>query len=289
MNKLKYAVHAYAWTNRWREKDESLVDHAAGLGFDTIEIPLMDLDEMRSGEIKKRLEKNKIGSVTSTALSLETDITSDDAAVRKKGIAYLKRCVDLTAEMGGTCFTGVIYSAIGRKIDRFPEASHYQKSAEALGEAARYAQKYSLTLGLEPVNRYETFLLNTSAQALELRRQIGEPNVAVHLDAYHMNIEENGFYEAVKNAAPHLCHFHLSESHRGTPGTGTVDWEAVFRGLRDGGYRGLVGLESFIEVADSMRAATCVWRKMASSSDELLTQGLAFLKKLERNVYGATP
>lgn len=285
MNQLKYAVHAYAWTNRWREKDESLVDHAAKLDFDTIEIPLMDIDEMRSGEIRKRLEKNKIGAVTSTALSLETDITSDDPGVRKKGLAYLKRCIDLTAEMGGTFFTGVIYSAIGRKIERFPDASHYRKSAEALADAARYAQKYSLTLGLEPVNRYETFLLNTADQALDLRKQIGEPNVAVHLDAYHMNIEESGFYEPVKKAAPHLCHFHLSESHRGTPGTGTVDWEAVFRGLHDGGYAGLVGLESFIEVADSMRAATCVWRKMAPSSDELLTKGLAFLKGVEKRVY----
>ncbi|MBL8992998.1 MAG: sugar phosphate isomerase/epimerase, partial [Spirochaetia bacterium] len=167
----------------------------------------------------------------------------------------------------------------------FPEASHYQKSAEALAEAARYAQKFSLTLGLEPVNRYETFLINTADQALDLRKQIGEPNVAVHLDAYHMNIEEKGFYEPVKNAAPNLCHFHMSESHRGTPGTGTVDWEAVYQGLCDGGYTGLVGLESFIEVADSMRAATCVWRKMAPSSDDLLTKGLAFLKGVEKKVY----
>jgi D-psicose/D-tagatose/L-ribulose 3-epimerase len=115
---------------------------------------------------------------------------------------------------------------------------------------------------------------------------IGERNVALHLDAYHMNIEEADFYEPTRKAAPFLCHYHLSESHRGTPGTGQVNWEEIYRALASVGYSGLVGMESFCEVSGAMAAATCIWRKMANSSDELLTQGLSFLKGLEAKHYG---
>jgi D-psicose/D-tagatose/L-ribulose 3-epimerase len=134
--------------------------------------------------------------------------------------------------------------------------------------------------GIEPVNRYESFLVNTAAQGRELMELVGEPNVGVHLDAYHMNIEENDFRSPVELVAGDLVHFHLSESHRGIPGRGTVDWEAIMGALVDAGYDGYVGLESFAEVSDAMRGATCVWRELAPSSDELVREGLAYLKGL---------
>ena len=114
---------------------------------------------------------------------------------------------------------------------------------------------------------------------------IGEPNVGIHLDAYHMNIEEEGFYGPTIKAAPLLRHYHLSESHRGIPGHGTVDWDGIYRALGESNYRGIVGLESFIEVSPAMQAATCIWRTMAPSSDVLLREGLKFLKSLEAKYY----
>ena len=117
-------------------------------------------------------------------------------------------------------------------------------------------------------------------QALELMELVGEPNVGVHLDAYHMNIEEDDFRGPVERAAPSLVHFHLSESHRGIPGRGTVDWEAIMGALKSAGYDGYVGLESFVEVSNAMRGATCSWRDLAPSSDELVREGLAYLKSL---------
>jgi D-psicose/D-tagatose/L-ribulose 3-epimerase len=188
--------------------------------------------------------------------------------------------------MGATVFTGVTYSAIGRRIAEIPGDKYWEFAAKALKEAARFAQDYGVVVGIEPINRYESFLVNTCEQGLALREMIAEPNVSIHLDAYHMNIEEAGFYEPTKKAASTLCHYHLSESHRGTPGTGRVDWEAIFRALAGAGYSGLVGMESFCEVSGAMAAATCIWRKMADSSDELLAQGLSFLKGLEAKHYG---
>jgi D-psicose/D-tagatose/L-ribulose 3-epimerase len=278
---LRYAVHAYAWTTSWSNNTLDLIDRAKRLGFDAIEVPLMELGNVDPPRIRERAEAAGLGVCTSTALAREHDITSEDEATRKRGLQYLEDCVNKTAAMGGSLFTGVVYSAIGRRIDSMPDERYWDWSAQALRGAARLGQEVGVSIGIEPINRYETFLINTCEQALRLREMIGEPNVGIHLDAYHMNVEENDFYHPTKAAAPHLCHFHLSESHRGIPGTGTVDWDGIFRALGEAGYAGLVGLESFVEVSEAMREATCVWRRMAPSSDELLKRGLEFLRGLE--------
>ncbi|MCS7242547.1 sugar phosphate isomerase/epimerase family protein [Candidatus Caldatribacterium sp.] len=282
MGALRYAVHAYAWTSRWTRSALCLLAKARELGFDAFEVPLMDLEEIEPQAIRKEAEQLGLLLVTSTVLSEDTDVSSPEAAIRQRGIAYLMRCVEVAAEMGALSLSGVIYGALGKRIATFPGREYFERAAEVLREVARRAQEFGLILGIEPVNRYESFLINTCDQALELLGMVGEPNVRIHLDSYHMNIEENDFYTPTKKAAPYLCHYHLSESHRGIPGTGTVDWDGIFRALAESGYRGIVGMESFVEVSDSMRAGTCIWRKMAPSSDVLLREGLAFLRDLER-------
>jgi D-psicose/D-tagatose/L-ribulose 3-epimerase len=280
-NDLRYAVHAYAWTSSWSNDDLWIVDHAAELGLDAIEIPLMEPEKVDPSAIAERSTAAGLDVVASLALPEGADPAHEDAEVRRRGLEFLTRCIDLTAEMGARVFTGVVYSAIGRRIDRRPAEADYRRAAGVLKEAAQHAQARGVTIGIEPINRYETFLVNTTEQALRLRELIDEPNVGVHLDAYHMNVEEDDFYAPTLAAAPHLVHFHMSESHRGIPGRGTVDWESIMRALADGGYSGLVGLESFVDIAEAMRAATCIWRELAPSSDVLVSEGLAFLKGLE--------
>ncbi|MEN3187016.1 MAG: sugar phosphate isomerase/epimerase family protein [Atribacterota bacterium] len=282
---LQYAIHAYAWTGQWSNATLNLIDRAQEFGFDLIEIPLMDIDLVDPSAIRERLKQVGIGVVTSTALQDFYDLTSDDPEIRKRGLEYLLRCVRVSAEMGAKSFSGVIYSAMGKRIDTMPGEVHWERASTALRTVAQLARDFGMVVGIEPINRYETFLINTCEQALRLRDMIGEPNVGIHLDTYHMNIEENNFYEPTKQALPHLCHYHLSESHRGTPGTGTVNWDEVFKALGEGNYQGVVGMESFAEIAESMRAATCIWRKLAPSTEFLLREGLAFLKGLEKKYY----
>jgi len=282
---LRYAVHAYSWTGSWSNKSLWIIDHVKDLGFDVIEVPLMEIDLVDPEAIRERLESASLGVCCSVVLSRETDITSPNPSVRVAGVRFLKRCLDAADRMGSDVLTGVIYSALGYLPEEEPSPARWDRAASALKQVARYAEDLGITIGLEPVNRYETFLINTCDQAMEMMQRIRMENVAIHLDAYHMNIEENDFYNPTLKAAPYLCHYHLSESHRGIPGTGTVDWRAIYRGLADGGYRGLVGLESFVEVSDSMRRATCVWRKLAPDSDTLVTRGLQFLKRLERETF----
>ncbi len=282
MSTLRYAVHAYAWTTSWSNETLNLIDHAKELGFDLIEIPLMEIEKVDVRRIRERLQQAGLAVCTSTACSESQDLTGEDEAARKEGVRYLIECVKRTAAIGGRTFSGVIYSAIGRRIDGMPDNLYWERAAVGLRQVARAAHNEGVTIGIEPINRYETFLVNTCDQALHLREMIGEPNVAIHLDAYHMNIEETDFYHPTLQAAPHLCHYHLSESHRGVPGTGTVDWESIYRALGESRYHGVVGLESFSEVSQAMRAATCIWRELAPSSDYLLTEGLKYLKGLEK-------
>jgi D-psicose/D-tagatose/L-ribulose 3-epimerase len=286
---IKYMVHAYAWTSSWSNDDLGLIDHSVELGLDGIEIPLMELDAVDPGAIRERAEAVGADVVTSVGLNEATDPTSADPDVRDAAREYLRRCLRASAAMGAPVFTGVTYSALGPVYDHAPTETEYERAAAVLRDAAELAGELGLRLGIEPVNRYESFLVNTAQQARELAARIDHPAVAVHLDAYHMNIEEEDFFGPVADSVDELVHFHLSESHRGTPGTGTVDWEAIMRALVAGGYRGYVGLESFAEIADSMRGATCIWRQLVPDSDTLVRDGLAFLRGLEGRLREAAP
>jgi D-psicose/D-tagatose/L-ribulose 3-epimerase len=227
------------------------------------------------------LESVDLGVCCSVVLDDKTDITSPDAGIRRAGLNFLKGCVDATSDMGSEVLTGVIYSALGFFPEEPPSDEHWSRSATVLKGVATYGADRGLTIGLEPVNRYETFLVNTCEQAHRLREMIDSENVGIHLDAYHMNVEEDDFYSPTVGAGEFLCHYHMSESHRGIPGRGVVDWDEIYRGLADIKYDGMVGLESFIQVSDAMKGATRIWRSLAPDSDTLVTQGLDYLRGVQ--------
>lgn len=279
---MKLGIHAMAWTPHWSDESLPLIDRVAELGLDLIEIPLMDVEDVHPAPIRARLDAAGIDVVTSTVLSASTDITSADPEVRAAGLAYLRRCVDVTAEMGAPQFSGVIYGMHGKRPPRRPGQEEWDWSAECLAQVAEHAAAAGLTIGLEPVNRYESPLLNTCAQAVQLADMIGAPNVKIHLDTYHMNIEETGWREPVALAGDRLCHFHLCENDRGIPGTGLVGWDDLFGALAELDYDGYAGLESFVDVSEDMAAGTCVWRDLAPSGDVLVREGTAFLRDLAR-------
>jgi D-psicose/D-tagatose/L-ribulose 3-epimerase len=284
---FRYAAHAYGWTNSWVRSDVQIIDRVAALGLDAIEIPLMELAEVVPSEISRRAEENGIDVVTSVGLSADKNPASEKLSVRKSAEDFLLRCVDVAADMGSPLLTGVIYSDIGGVLPERPTAVHYERAAEVLRVVSEYARDRDVRLGIEPVNRYETYLVNTASAAMALASLVDDAHTGVHLDAYHMNIEEDQFYAPIMEAMPRLCHFHLSESHRGIPGKGTVDWTEVFRALRDGDYVGYVGLESFVGASPAMAGATRSWRDLAPDSDTLIREGLDFLKQVERAVYDA--
>lgn len=277
---MKLGIHAYAWCSQWSNDTLPLIDRIKGLGLDFIEIPLMVLDTFDAAAVRERLADADLGICTSTVLLGDTDITHDDPAIRAKGVAYLKACVKATHDCGASNLSGVIYSQHIKPVVKRPTEETWQFSADALREVAVYARELGVNLGLEPVNRYETYLVNTCTQARELKDRIGMDNVKIHLDTYHMNIEEKSFYEATKLAGDDLIHYHLCENDRGIPGTGLVDWDGIFRALGEMRYTGNAALESFVDLTDNM--TTWVWRKLAPDGDTLVREGVAFIRGMMR-------
>jgi D-psicose/D-tagatose/L-ribulose 3-epimerase len=279
-NKMKLGIHAYAWCSQWTNDELYLIDRVKEMGLDFLEIPLMVLETFDAPAIKKRLDRVDLEAVTSTVLLEGTDITSSDAQIRGRGVEYLKNCVDASAAIGADSFSGVIYSQHVKSLPGRPTEELWKYSADCLREVAQYAGEKGVRIGLEPVNRYETCLINTCEEALRLKKMIGEDNVMVHLDTYHMNIEEKSFYEATKLAGEHLVHYHLCENDRGIPGTGLVDWDGIFKALAEINYTGYAALESFVDCTDNMN--TWVWRQLAPDGDTLLREGVAFIRAQQK-------
>ena len=280
---MKLGIHAYAWCSQWTNEQLHLIDRVKDLGLDFIEIPLMCLETFDAEAIQQRLAKADLDAVTSTVLLGDTDITSDDPVIRQNGVDYLKACVKATSDIGATNFSGVIYSQFVKPAIKRPTEKTWEYSANCLRDVAKYAQDYGVQIGLEPVNRYETYLVNTCEQALKLKNMIGLDNVKIHLDTYHMNIEDKSFYHATKLAGANLMHYHLCENDRGIPGTGLVNWDDIFKALKELNYNGYAALESFVDCTDNMN--TWVWRQLAPDGDTLLKQGVAFIQKMQKK-YG---
>ena len=277
---MKLGIHAMAWTPHWSDESIPLVDRVAALGLDFLEIPLMDVDDVHPGPIRRRLDAAGVDVVTSTVLSETTDITSTDPEVRASGVAYLRRCVDVTAELGATQFSGVIYAMHGKRPRERPAGKDWAWSAECLAATAEHAARLGIAIGIEPVNRYESALVNTCEQAVRLADMIGAPNVRIHLDTYHMNIEEGFVGQAIEQCGRHLGYFHIGESHRGYLGTGTVDFTAVFRSLARIGYDGPIAFESFSSaVVDPVLSNMLgVWRNLWSDGYDLARHAKAFME-----------
>ncbi|MPM57164.1 L-ribulose 3-epimerase [bioreactor metagenome] len=275
---MQLGIHAYAWCSEWSNKTLNILDTAKEEGLDFLEIPLMKLEDFDPKAVLKRKKEVGIDVVTSNVLLAdEHDITSDNPAHRRSGIEYLKRCVDATAAVESDCFSGVIYSQYC-KATKLPTQNDWEWSAEALREVGEYARQFGMTIGLEPVTRYESNLLNTCEQTMRLLDMVGLDNVQAHLDTYHMNVEEKSFYEATKLAKGRLCHYHFCENDRGIPGSGHVDWDGIFQALKENDYHGRVGMEGFSDITDNM--STWVWRKLAPSGDVFLREGVKFLKAM---------
>ncbi len=280
---MKLGIHAYAWCSQWNNDTLHLIDKIKELGLDFIEIPLMCLETFDAEAVKAHLESAGLDAVTSTVLLGETDITSDDPNIRERGINYLNECVEATHAIGASSFSGVIYSQHIKLLSHRPDEKLWEYSADCLREVAQHALDLGILIGLEPVNRYESCLINTCEQALQLKEMIGVENVKIHLDSYHMNIEEKNLYSATKLASKDLIHFHLCENDRGIPGTGLVDWDGIFKALAEIGYDGNAALESFVDSTDNMN--TWVWRQLAPDGDTLLRDGVTFIRKKQQE-YG---
>jgi D-psicose/D-tagatose/L-ribulose 3-epimerase len=275
----RFGAHAFIWRSDWTPTTaQDVIEGVAAAGLDFVEIPLLRPSEFDAAGTRALLAANGIAATCSLGLPVDASLPDDPAGATR----FLKEALAMTARVGSPVLSGVIYGTLGAQDGRPPTEGDYQTIADTLKPLAREAADRGIALGIEPVNRYETFLVNTTAQALELIARIDEDNVFLHLDTYHMNIEERGFEAPILAAGAKLRYIHLSESDRGTPGRGNVDWEGVFKGLAAIGYSGDLVMESFVDLNPDMARATCMWRDVVEDPGRLVGDGLDFLRGVAR-------
>ncbi len=279
---MQFGASTFIWASPFSNQTLDLVDKVAKLGFDIIEICVEDPATIDAAAIRKRCEAAGIGASVCGAFGPDRDMSADDPAVREHARAYVRKCVDIAEELGAKVVVGPMYSAVGRTRMAEPAERKAQRTlaADSIRECARYAAPKGISLGVEPLNRFETDLINTVDQGLGLLDEIGEANVGLLLDTFHMNIEEKDLPKAIRKAAGRITEFHACSSDRGTPGEDHVDWAGVVTALRDGGYDGPVVIEAFTPKIKEIARAVSIWRQLSESEDALAGNGLAHLKRV---------
>lgn len=275
MTSTPFGAHAFVWTAEWDAAGaEVALAGAAARGLDFVEIPLLSPETFPLQTTRELVSRYGVGVTTSLGLPADCHMPfNPDGA-----LAYLTAAIELTAALGADTLTGALYTHLGTLTRKPPTSEEVQVCGATLKRAARVAAGHGVALGIEAINRYETYLNNTAEQLADLLDRIGEDNVFAHLDTYHMNIEEKGFRRPIELLGDRLRYVHLSESDRGTPGTGNVDWDDVFSGLQAIGFRGRLAMESFVAVNEAIIGATAVWRPLVGDPDALIRDGLSFLR-----------
>ena len=274
-----FGVHTSMWTMTWdRAGAEKAIAAAVKYKMDFIEIALLNAPAVDAAHSRALLEKNNLKAVCSLGLPEHAWASRHP----EKAIEHLKVAIDKTAEMGCLALSGVTYGGIGERTGVPPTQKEYDNIAVALTAAAKHAKTRGILFGIEPVNRYENHLINTGWQAVEMIEKVGADNMFIHLDTYHMNIEEKGAGNGILDARKYIKYIHLSESDRGTPGCGTCDWDEVYATLAAIGFKGGLAMESFINMPPEVAYGLAVWRPVAKDEAEVMGNGLPFLRNKAR-------
>lgn len=270
----RLGIHTLALTPLWAPDDaDRLLGPCREHGVSVVETPLLDPSSYDSAGTRKAMERNGMELVCSLGLPDAMDPVRDLDGV----VSYLGTVLEAADRAGSKVLSGVTYGTIGKTSGAPRTQAETDAIIRLVARAAAKARTLGMRFGIEPCNRYETHLMNTGADGRWFAEQSGADNVFVHLDTYHMNIEEASMEEGLADAGPFLGYLHASESNRGVPGRGTTDWAGTFRGIRKTGFDGPVTVESFVHVAPEIAGGLAVWRPVAKRAADVIDVGLPFL------------
>lgn len=276
-------VNAWVWISPFTTENLDLIDKAAKMGFETFEIGPEELSHVDGKKMAERLKANNMRAFVCGAFGPNRDLTHEDPKYRQESLDYIQGAVKFCEQVGSHALGGPMYSAVGKRRHVTPEQKkrEWELAVKGIKQAARMANDHGVKLAIEPLNRFETDLINTCEQAMKLVNDVGEKNVGLHLDTFHMNIEEKNSGDAIRKAGNKLYHFHACENDRGSPGSGiNIDWENVAKALKEINYSHDAVIESFTPACQAIAAAAAIWRPLAKTQDSLAQDGLAFLRKL---------
>jgi D-psicose/D-tagatose/L-ribulose 3-epimerase len=252
------------------------------MGFDAVEIPVEYPEMINAKMVGEALQAYGLEAVVCGAFGPGRDLTHDDPAVHAATFDYIIQCLDLCNAWGAKFFAGPMYSAVGKARMVSPEQRkiEWQRAVTNVGKVCGLAQERGLKVALEPLNRFESDLVNTADDVMRLVGDVNHAAAGVLLDGFHMAIEERDIEKAITTAGSKLIHVQVSENYRGIPGTGQTPWQAFREGLQNIGYQGIVSIESFTPEIKELAGAVCIWKNLAPSQDGFASEGVAFLKQL---------
>jgi D-psicose/D-tagatose/L-ribulose 3-epimerase len=279
---MRFGINTFLFACPFNDQSTRLFKQFSKWGFDSVEISIEDLGHIHPAHVRDRLRENGLvcGSVT-PCLGPDKDLRGTPQQQRA-GIAFMKGILDQMVALDATTLVGVVYSTVGRAeaVPRKEYRRQWRTVAKNLKEVSRYAADRGRAIALEPVNRFETDFLNTCEQGLEMIHDVDSPALKLHLDTFHMNIEEKDPAAAIRRAGSHLGHFHACGCDRGTPGNDHIDWKSIAAALKSIRYSGDVVIESFTSDVKAVARAAAIWRSIEPTRDEIAWKGVKFLKKM---------
>lgn len=284
---MKFGVNTLLWTASFSLDDLPLLGRIRGWGFDGVEIARYDFRAFPARLLREAVRNEGLEPLLCSALTGELSLASGEPRIRQAALDFLRRAIEAAAELGSTVLAGPFVSAVGLLPGRRASEDEWKRAVEAVAGLTDALREHGVTLALEPLNRFETYLLNTCADMRRFCDDVHDPYVGALFDTFHANIEEKSFLDAVQALGPRLAHVHACENDRGTPGTGHVPWDEVFAALRGIGYDGWCVIESFGARVPEIAAAACVWRDFAPDAETLAREGLAFLRDAAARAMGA--
>lgn len=279
--KIKFGVSTWLWASPFSTETTALFPKIKEMGYDAVEIPVEDPALIDVKKVKEALLRYELQPVVCGAFGTSRDLTHDDPSFHQTSFKYIQSCLDICEGLGAHFLAGPMYSAVGKARLISPEQKkiEWDRAATNLRKVCQMAAAKGLEIALEPLNRFESDLINTAEDVMKLINDINHPAAKVLLDGFHMNIEEPDIEKAILLVGDKLIHVQVSENYRGTPGTGQTRWGAYRRGLEAIGYQGTVSIESFTPEIKELAGAVCIWRPLAHSQDGFAREGLQFLKQ----------
>lgn len=276
---MKFGVNVFIWTASFDQSHLPLLPKIKAAGFDGVELPMFHADQFDAAGIRRGLEDNGLECTICSVLTGDLNLTSPAAAVRQRTQDHLRACAAKAAEVGARIIAGPLYSPVGLMtgVRRTPDewkrvVDCYQAIGPALAD-------HNVSIAIEPLNRFETYFLNTAEDAVRLCDEINHPNVGILFDTFHANIEEKNIADGYRTVARHLKHVHTCENDRGIPGTGHLAWHQVFSALKQIGYDGWLTIESFGFSLGELSAAASIWRDVAPTPESIAFEGIEFIRR----------
>jgi D-psicose/D-tagatose/L-ribulose 3-epimerase len=275
---MKFGVNTMIWSGQYDQSVRDLLPRIKQAGFDGIEFPLFRLEGFDAAAVRRDLAANGLEATVASAFLKGVSPVSEKASERAIALQHLKDLIRTSADAGAKVFAGPMYSPVGYLPGRRRTAGEWKRAVEGLQSIGDTLTTNGVTLAIEPLNRFETYFLNTAVDAVRLCDEVNHPNIGILFDTFHANIEEKNVAAGIRTVGRHLRHVHTCEHDRGTPGSGHTDWKGVFQALKDVGYDGWLTIESFGFNIGDISAAAAIWRDIEKTPDSIAFDGLRFLR-----------